>query len=126
MLPPQLYLLAELANLPTIDAVKEHAKSRRVMSIEPVMVVPPGSSPSNRVLAYAGDEYYPDKSLAGPKGARHRAYVAAEKDKDGRIRPVQPMQVVGVFRRNVEGFDNMLAGAVPDDAAKEHAAKAKL
>lgn len=115
MLPPQLYLLAELAQLPTLDSVRQHARTRKLLHILPIMTpkIITSTTGMYRALAYAGDEEYPKRDEAGPHGARHRAYVVAAPDKDGNVKPVVPFRVMAVSRRGVKDFDDMQEGQVP-------------
>ena len=114
LFPPQIYLLAELAKMPFLSDVKEHAKRRTVVSYLPLMKAVRINKDQVAYLHPADDEYTDERKKLG---VRHRTYVGGEKlEGDVHMRAKQPLQVLGLHRRNVEGLGDIHEGQIHDEA----------
>ena len=111
LFPPQVYLLAELCRTPTLDTVRQRAKSHQAMTILPVMKRV-GAKQDQIAFVYPEDEEYGD-STAKP-GIRHRTYVPTVQHPKKGLVPVNPPQVKGQHRKGVRGMDDFVEGVVEE------------
>ena len=123
LFPPQVYLLAELAALPTLRQVHEYVPHRRLLAILP-RAKAVGRDKKHLAFVYPGDAEYEKDGKISDGPSRHRTYARAIY-KDGRaVKPKQPLTVRGVQRFGVDGFPDIRIGEIPSD--EELGGKAKL
>jgi hypothetical protein len=119
-MPPQVYLLAELSRLPTLESIRLHAKSRDREPILPKMLRL-GPRKGVSAFVYPGDEEY-DRDLAAENaGKRHRTYSVSERNEKGKMVLVAPPVVRGLHRRGLSGMEDLAEGDIEDPAATEQA-----
>ncbi|KAK9893638.1 hypothetical protein P389DRAFT_198887 [Cystobasidium minutum MCA 4210] len=114
LFPPQVYLLTELASLPTLREVRSYAPHRRLLTILP-RAKAVGREKKHLAFVYPGDPEYEKDGKISDSASRHRTYAEAI-FKDGRAaKPKQPLTVRGVVRTGIDGFPDMRIGEIPSD-----------
>lgn len=122
LFPPQVYLLAELADLRTLDQVQNYARRRHVLTILPKAKAV-GREKKDLAFVYPGDAEYDDAGQPGDSHFRHRTYAEAIY-KDGRaVKPKQPLTVRGILREGITDLPDLRIGEIPLEVEK---GKAKL
>lgn len=117
-----MYLLAELAALPTLRQVKEYIPNRRLLTILP-RAKAVGREKKHLAFVYPGDAEYERDGKPSDSALRHRTYAEAI-FKDGRaVKPKQPLTVRGVLRSGIEGLPDMRVGVIPTDVEDDGRSK---
>lgn len=127
LFPPQAWVLAELARRPTLEAVRHFSKGR-LGNVKTYLPSTKRVKGRTDILTFVlpGDCEHEEP---GPPRTLHRSYILAEgKPGEGKgIRPKQPLALVGLRRKGLEGMQDVEEGIIVEleDAAAADT-KAKL
>lgn len=114
LFPPQVYLLAELAAMPTLAQVRQCAQSRRASTILPKAKAV-GPDKTDLAFVYPGDAEYEDTDSPDIVSAqRHRTYAEAVYKNGLASKPKQPLTVIGILRLGISGLPDMKIGTIPE------------
>lgn len=109
-----MYLLAELAALPTLKQVQEYALNRQVLTILPKAKAV-GADKKDLAFVYPGDAEYEDGGTPTDSHLRHRTYAEAVYKGGRAVKPKQPLTVRGILRIGIKDLSDMTIGEIPGE-----------